>query len=187
MNLHPRPHPAKPSGGVRGRRTAGFTLMELMLVVVIIAILATIIMGSATYVMRMVREKRAIALCRILETALTRYRHDYGAWPIGGREPKLNDDSEQYEVSLTGADNAVAFGPLRATHSANDKGIRYLDESGVFTLDDRGQPVPLARTKGEQPLVYARRLDAALRYFTVKFNLDADSVTVGAPEAKKDQ
>ena len=185
MNLHPRPHPAKPSGGVRGRRTAGFTLMELMLVVVIIAILATIIMGSATYVMRMVREKRAIALCRILETALTRYRHDYGAWPIGGREPKLNKSTDDYEVQLTGADNAVAFGPLRATH--NDKGIRYLDESGVFTLDDRGQPVPLARTKGEQPLVYARRLDAALRYFTVKFNLDADSVTVGAPEAKKDQ
>ena len=160
--------------------------MELMLVVVIIAILATIIMGSATYVMRMVREKRAIALCRILETALTRYRHDYGAWPIGGREPKLNKSTDDYEVQLTGADNAVAFGPLREAN--NPKNIRYLDESGVFTLDEAGQPVPLARAgAGDKPLLYARRRDAGMSYFTVKFNMDADAVTVGAPEAKKDQ
>jgi prepilin-type N-terminal cleavage/methylation domain-containing protein len=169
-----------------GRRAAGFTLMELMVVIVIIAILATIIMGSATYVMRMVREKRATVLCRVLETALTRYRHDYGEWPIGNRKPEKKNPDDDELVNLTGADNAIAFGPLRERN--NPKNIRYLDESGVYTLDEAGQPVPLSRAgTGDKPLLYARRRDAGMSYFTVKFNMDADSVTVEAPEAKKDE
>ena len=166
--------PGLPAGGRRPRRGgAGFTLIELLLVMVVIAILGTIIMGGAAYINRLSRAKRAEVACRVLEAALARYRSDYDKWPIGSLTPN------NYVVRVSGKDNQEILGALRET--ANDKKIRYLDETTLFTVDSDGRPVPLHKTTGSQPLIFVTREGAKVRYVTVEINVDTDTVTVSAP------
>lgn len=160
---------------------SGFTLIELMVVVVIMALLATVIMGSATYVNRLVREKRANTTCSVLETALYRYRSDYNKWP-GGSDLKTTG-----ATTFSGVNNAKVFGPLRSGNSANTKGIQYLDESTLFTVV-AGKPRRLSslgdNAKPAVPLTYATRNRNLMKYFTVVINVDNDTVTVSAPGLK---
>ncbi len=163
---------------------AGFTLMELLLVMVVIAILGTIIMGSATYITRLARVKRAEVARTVLATALARYRSDYNAWPDGGI--KANNG----KITATGKDNAKIFGMLRegdenAPNPDNPRGIRYLDESTVFTVGKDGQPVMLARAgTGDKPLplIYFTREGGKIRYFKVVINVDNDTAAVTTPD-----
>ena len=157
-------------------RRAGFTLIELLLVIVVIAILGTIIMGSAAYVNKVARTKRTEVTCRVLETALVRYRSDHGKWPIGTFKP----NADGY-VIVKGKDNAKIFGPLREENQPRERRIRYLDESTLFTVDGKGRPVRLNRTTGPQPLVFMTRESAKVRYFSVEINVDTDTVKVTAP------
>ena len=160
---------------------AGFTLMELLLVMAIIAILGSIIMGSVTYISRVSRKRRAEVTCRVLETALSRYRSDCNKWPYGSLKPKKNASSGKEEVTATGKGNAEVFGALR--EDKNSDKIRYLDETTVFTLDNDGQPIPLSRAgAGEKPLIYISRDTATPKYFKVVINLDDDTVAVTADE-----
>ena len=155
----------------------GFTLIELLLVMVVIAILGTIIMGSAAYINRLSRARRAEVTCRVLETALARYRSDYNKWPIGSLTP-----DSKYRVKVGGEDNKKIFWPLRETNKTdNNRTIRYLDESTLFTADDQGRPVRLDKQSGEQPLIFVTREGAKVRYFSVEINVDKDTVKVSAP------
>lgn len=156
---------------------AGFTLIELLLVIVVMAILGTIIMGSAAYVNKVARTKRTEVTCRVLETALVRYRSDHGKWPIGTFKP----NADGY-VIVKGKDNAKIFGPLREENQPRERRIRYLDESTLYTLDKKDRPVRLDKTSGEQALVYMTRESAKTRYFTVTINVEADTAKVDAPE-----
>ena len=156
---------------------AGFTLIELLLVVVVMAILGTIIMGSAAYVNKVARTKRTEVTCRVLETALARYRSDYNKWPLGSLTP--NND---YIVRVGGKDNQKIFWPLRETNTMdNDRKIRYLDESTLFTVDEQGRSVRLDKSSGSQPLIYVTREGSKVRYFSVEINVDTDTVKVSAP------
>jgi general secretion pathway protein G len=66
-------------GGIR--RSAGFTLVELVLVVTIIAILAGAVMVQATNRTKMARRARALEDIRVFELALDMYTADSGAPP----------------------------------------------------------------------------------------------------------
>ena len=158
-------------------RRTGFTLIELLLVIGVIAVLGTIIMGSAAYINRLSRDKRAAVTCRVLETALARYRSDYNKWPLGSLTP--NND---YIVRVGGKDNQEIFWPLRETNTMdNDRKIRYLDESTLFTVDEQGRSVRLDKSSGSQPLIYVTREGSKVRYFSVEINVDTDTVKVSAP------
>ena len=152
----------------------GFTLIELLLVMVVIAILGTIIMGSAGFLTRLSRARRAEVSCRVLETALARYRSDYDTWPLGTLTP-----NSSFIVKASGKDNQIVLGALR--ESQNARGIRYLDESTFFTVDKDGRPVRLDKQSGAQPLIYVTREGAKVRYFSVEINVDTDTVKVSAP------
>ncbi len=146
---------------------------------VVIAILGTIIMGSATFITRLARVRRAEVACTVLETALARYRSDYNAWPDGGITP--NKDGQ---IIAANEENAKIFDLLRKDN--NPRGIRYLDESTVFTVDTDGKPVMLARAGnvGDKPLplVYVTREGGRVKYFKVVINVDNDAVEVTADE-----
>ena len=160
-------------------RRAGFTLIELLIVMVVIAVLTTIIMGSAGFLTRLSRARRAEVSCRVLETALARYRSDYDKWPLGTLTP-----SSSFIVKASGKDNRIVFGALReSSDEDNPRRIRYLDESTFYTVDDKDQPVPLDRQpSGKQPLIYVTREGARVKYFYVEINVDTDTVKVSAPE-----
>ena len=165
------------------RSRAGFTLMELLIVMVVIAVLTTIIMGSAGFLTRLSRARRAEVSCRVLETALARYRSDYDKWPLGTLTP-----NSSFRVTAGGKaggnNNRIILGALReSSEEDNPRRIRYLDESTFFTVDDKGVPVPLDRQPpGKQPLIYVTREGAKPRYFYVEINVDTDTVKVSAPE-----
>ncbi len=157
---------------------AGFTLLELLLVMVVIAILGTIIMGSATYITRLARVRRAEVACNVLMTALSRYRSDYNTWPDGGIKAKNG------LINVSGKDNAKIFGMLRESNKEdNPRAIRYLDESTVFTVDKDAKAVMLARVgTGDKPLIYVTREGGLIKYFTVVINVDNDTAAVTTPE-----
>ncbi len=159
-------------------RREAFTLMELLVVIVIIAVLGTIIMGSATYITRVARVKRAEATAAVLQTALYRYRADYNKWP---GESKFSSMLAKGKATFTGDDNKEVFDPLRQHN--NDKNIRYLDESTLFTATStKGPAIKLsAAGNSKVPLVFAKR-DSTLGYFKVVFDVDIDTVTVSADD-----
>ncbi len=62
--------------------SSGFTLIEMLVVLVIIMVLAGIIVGAAKYARTKAARSRAQAEIAAIETALESYKSDYGAYPI---------------------------------------------------------------------------------------------------------
>lgn len=165
------------------RRRAGFTLIELMAVMVIIALIASITMASVQHLIRTSRKRRYEVTCLTLETALARYRHEYNAWPV--------DSPSGSSYSVGGEDNKTVFGKLRdsnSAQSANPKGIRFLDETTLYTTvkngtEDERMILSTARAKSgnanvDLPLVYRDPKSGDTRYFQVTFDFNDDTVDV---------
>lgn len=67
----------------KDRRDAGFTLVEILLVVVIIGILAAVAIPNLTGAQEKARKNAAAQGIRVLETAVDRYEMDCGKLPEG--------------------------------------------------------------------------------------------------------
>lgn len=65
----------------KGRKTKGFTLIELMLVVVIIAVLAGVVLPRLVGSQEQARESAVKQQLRILDTALYTYQLQVGSFP----------------------------------------------------------------------------------------------------------
>lgn len=176
----------------------GFTLVELLTVILIMAILLGLMSQAAQIVIRVAREKRLAITCRTLETAMARYRDEYGAWPIP-RSPNTFDGdydpdylSTNFIYTVSGEDNKKWFTLLRAT-TANDfnpKKIPFVDETTIFTvISQSGNPLPVrtplhvARAKSghendEFPFVGVNRRGDTV-YFNIEIDVDKDTVEVG--------
>lgn len=158
----------------------GFTLIELLVVIVIIAILATLVVGGANYAVRVSREKRRTISCQTLQTAIYRYRTEYNEWP-GGVSPSKNTKSYTFEKE----NNKKIFGMLRASSRDNPDGIHFIDETAFFTPDgDDGGAMKLSETTGDRPLVYIARSgrwmdkNGSYLYYRVTIDFDDDTVKV---------
>ncbi len=66
----------------RRRSRRGFTIVEILVVVVIIGVLATLIVPS--FIGRMGEARRAVAAAKLpnIETAIALFRQDYDRWPV---------------------------------------------------------------------------------------------------------
>ena len=64
------------------RNRRGFTIVEILVVVVIIGVLATLIVPS--FIGRMGEARRAVAAAKLpnIETAIALFRQDYDRWPV---------------------------------------------------------------------------------------------------------
>ena len=69
-----------PASGIR-RLAAGFTLLEVMLVIGIIAIMAGLLFPVIIGASARAREKQAAAETRTILVAIKAYRQEYGKWP----------------------------------------------------------------------------------------------------------
>jgi len=69
-----------PASGIR-RLAAGFTLLEVMLVIGIIAIMAGLLFPVVIGASKRAREKQAAAETRTILMAIKAYRQEYGKWP----------------------------------------------------------------------------------------------------------
>jgi prepilin-type N-terminal cleavage/methylation domain-containing protein len=164
-------------------RSAGFTILELLVVVSIMAVIATLATGAVVKAVKQGRKKRVEATCRALEMALTNYRAQEGKWPFKlsdlkrqGTEGQSRNDKKYW---AHGADNAKVFKDLY--QGAGQKTV-YLDASAVMALLD-GQRVQLraALSAGRRdvPLIYADPNETSiLRYYCVEYRVETDTVAV---------
>lgn len=64
-------------------RRVGFTLVELLIVIVIISILMALLIPTAMRVLCATRESAALAMIKDISTSLKNYDTDYGIFPAG--------------------------------------------------------------------------------------------------------
>lgn len=69
------------TGSRSGPRVGGFTLVELLTVIAIMAVLISLVVGAFTGVKNRVARENTILMFRALEGALKRYYDDWGAYP----------------------------------------------------------------------------------------------------------
>lgn len=74
----------KISNRLRGSRAPAFTLIELMVVIAIILVLASMVVGGLGWYKRKAAEGKTKILVKSIERALEEYRLDNGFFPEGG-------------------------------------------------------------------------------------------------------
>ena len=94
--------------------SAGFTLIEILVVIVIITILAGIVVGAAKYAITKGQRSRADSDIHMMENALESYKSDNGAYPPSTAIP---NNVTQNSILLY---NSLATGPkMYFTFKAN--------------------------------------------------------------------
>jgi prepilin-type N-terminal cleavage/methylation domain-containing protein len=88
------------------KNNKGFTLVELLVVITIIAILAGLAFPAITGALEAAKKAEATAMCTQLKTAFTSYLNEYGAWPSGWTgDQELNTGEATTINILVGEDN----------------------------------------------------------------------------------
>ncbi len=90
-------------GGGIMRKNAGFTLLELLAVLSIIALIAGFLFPTITKVKENAREARAKAVIETIGMALQAYRIDWGFF--GPDETELNSSGKLYSMLMTNKKN----------------------------------------------------------------------------------
>ncbi|MDG2123124.1 MAG: type II secretion system protein GspG [Verrucomicrobiales bacterium] len=82
------------------RNRQGFTLMELLIVISIMALLAGLVAATAQSMNRAARAKKAVTQIAAMETGLESYKVDYGEYPEAKGSSKMDfEGSGSYNVS----------------------------------------------------------------------------------------
>lgn len=133
----------------------GFTILELLIVVSIIAIIATLSIGAAVKSVKQSRLRRISAMAQGLEIALANYRAQENAWPFELSDC-VQDKNDRTRYWIHGKNNAVAFRKLY-DGSGGQKKSAYL-EASAYLVVSQGSRIPL------RSAVDLRRTDAIFGY-----------------------
>lgn len=127
----------------------GFTIVELMVVVAVIAILLTLAFSAIRGALADAREKRAEALCRTVQSGLEAYHAQYDEWPgrLGGyvKGESIPDRPNREGPGYTHDPNKLVLeaGEVREMVKAlvdeAKKGNPLMDISGLFVSRDPGE------------------------------------------------
>ena len=84
-------------------RRRGFTIVELLVVIAVIAILMSIVVVAAQGAIRNARAKRASAMAVALESGLSAYYAQVGSWPdaIEAKAKSMTDDTYMFTADET--------------------------------------------------------------------------------------
>ena len=137
-------------------RKSGFTLMEIMVVIIVIAVLASVagpMIGSITDQGRASATKSKMSS---LKSALLAYQGDVGRFPFGGTSSKVQtayddtkllcSESDEYNVLLCNEDLCGTKGGFSAgsgiSHYEKKWKGPYMDsEANDFMVDAWGKPI----------------------------------------------
>jgi len=115
----------------------GFTVVELLTVVAVIAVLMGIVTTAASSSMRASRKTRARTLCQTVQVGLSTYYAQNDKWPIA----KLNNDPEARNAEASGyrTDPSIYGLTMKETHDAvrelvqeTKRGNPLIDVSALF-------------------------------------------------------
>lgn len=123
-------------------RLRGFTLLELMIVIAVIAIIVSIAIPSLLNSRKSANEARAIATLRTLSTVQEQYRTRFGTYASGPNALEaagyIDVEFDAYDsLSYTFTKNTWEFkiGPM--TPADADRYF-FVDQTGVIRFDSKG-------------------------------------------------
>jgi prepilin-type N-terminal cleavage/methylation domain-containing protein len=163
----------------------GFTIVELLVVISIMAIIATLATGAVLKSVRQSRIRRVQMMEKSLESAIMSYRALTGKWPCNFGSPDnagaRDRDSPEFAEKKTfeGRENATVF---RKILEEVKNGRALLDTSSLLTnVSGRRMTVREALDRGSTdiPIGYADpNNQQRFLYFKVVYNFQTDMVTV---------
>lgn len=101
----------------------GFTLVEVLVVVVIITILVGILMPAVSKVIEGGQKKRTLAAIKSLEMAIRQYESTYGYLPLSSIATEATND-HAIDPGVSAGANEALIGILTG---GNSRGIRFLE------------------------------------------------------------
>lgn len=126
----------------------GFTIVEMLMVVGIIAVLLGLVTTAASQSVQASREKRAVALCSLVQTGLATYYAQKAKWPepLGGkvRSGSLSQSNDEGVNESTDSDKYVLTSAevrsmVKALVDETKSGNPLMDISGLFVSRDAGE------------------------------------------------
>ena len=126
------------------RQPHGFTLVELLVVIVIIAILASLAVPVTNIVMQRANKLRIQAVMKELQVAVGHYRTEYNRFPIDPTQAGGSGDSDMPPVRTDGTNDVIniLMGETDPTASPNlnSRQIKFIDlplaKNGMFGIVD---------------------------------------------------
>lgn len=121
----------------------GFTLIELMVTVGVMAILLTLVVIAGGNVMESAREKRADATRVALEQGIATYYAQMNEWPKA-IEDRIGDRNGSDDIQLTDSEAEQVFAEVIRKAFGKGKGLKsmMLDASGLYVADRSSLKTP---------------------------------------------
>ena len=181
-----------------GIRCAGFTIVELLVVISIIATIATLATGAAMKAVKMSRSRRIDANVQMLALALENYHSLHGEWSfqkdIDPDKAELDETSDETKRSgkiflfwegpgnrKNWPSNAKVFGDIFEDVKRNRV---HVDTSVIFTKGSQGrmtvkQALEKSMPGDNIPVGYPDPSNQNnFKYFKVTYNFITDAITV---------
>jgi len=138
----------------------GFTIVELLMVVGIIAILMGIVTTAASSSIKSSRAQKANALCAIVQAGLATYREQMGEWPVDLPNARTNNEgsggkNDPDKIVLNGGEVRQC---VKKLVDEAKKGNPMMDISGLFVSRQDGE-LNGTGEKGSQAVKKATGLD----------------------------
>lgn len=157
----------------------GFTIVELLMVVGIIAVLMGIITTAASSSIKSSRTQKAEALCALVQAGLATYREQIGKWPVDLPTERTNTEgaggrTDPDKIVLTGTEVRTC---VKKLVDEAKKGNPMMDISGLFVSRSEGELVGDA-SSGAKGQNASRKVKPA-------FGLDFMPAVRGTKQSKK--
>ena len=169
----------------------GFTLIELMIVIAILAVLLGIITTAAMGSIRKARERRTQAMMQSLQNGIAAYRGRMDKWPgkLEDLAKDLPENTTAYQLKDDEYDNVMQ--ELLRVSGGKDARNRVLDPAGLLVMrvgsTRAGEYRELVKKNGkygkrvslkEMTVVYTSSDDGKAKRYHIIYHTESDSVTV---------
>lgn len=185
---------------MRRARTTGFTIVEMLMVIGILAVLMGIVTTAASAAIRQARERRTEASKQVIQSGIASYLAQKNHWPPKGGQ--LQDWADNglgsgKRVDFLSADQydkmmyelaKVSVGSRKASPVMDFNGVVVATRTAASKAGGRGQNFSEAIKKnkkhgstiklGDMVFGYQERESGRFRRYIVQYNADSDSVRV---------
>ena len=185
---------------MRRARTAGFTIVEMLMVIGILAVLMGIVTTAASAAIRQARERRTEASKAVIQSGIASYLAQKNYWPPkGGKLQSWADNGLESgkHVDFLTADEyddmmyelaKVSVGSKKVSPVMDFNGVVVATRTAAGKVGGRGQNFSEAIKKNkkhgstiklnEMVFGYQEKESGRFRRYIVQYNADSDSVRV---------